>query len=170
MVTLPAVHNARSRRATDAEMDAILAATGSPDLPGFAYLLAETAMRRGELQGLAWANVNRAERRATLPDTRNGTTRVVPLPKRAVAIPQNRPQPHRGAVFPSGPGAMTRAWARTRTRERKAHGAGCRKAGTEPSSTFVSGACMHDLGREATSRLARKLQVLDLATGLGTRI
>lgn len=51
-MTLPKVRDARSRRVTDAELDAIIAATGSPELPAFVRLLQETAMYRGELHAL----------------------------------------------------------------------------------------------------------------------
>ena len=49
-------------------------------------LALETAMRRGELLALCWENVDLVAQTARLPMTKNGTTRIVPLSKKAVSI------------------------------------------------------------------------------------
>ena len=60
-------------------------------------------MRRGELLSLEWQNVHLDRRTATLPMTKNGSTRVVPLTENAVAVLQNLPVKG-GTGFPSEAG------------------------------------------------------------------
>jgi integrase len=49
-------------------------------------LAIETGMRRGELLGLLWDNVDLERRTAFLPVTKNGESRGVPLSSRAVEV------------------------------------------------------------------------------------
>lgn len=49
-------------------------------------LALETAMRRGELLSMRWDNVNLTAQTALLPMTKNGTARIVPLSKEAIAV------------------------------------------------------------------------------------
>ncbi|TAM99704.1 MAG: site-specific integrase, partial [Rhodanobacteraceae bacterium] len=63
-VKLPPVRNSRRRRIRKEEFDAIVAASESAEFPDFAGILYETAMRRSELQTLAWENVNIKSRTA----------------------------------------------------------------------------------------------------------
>lgn len=58
----------------------------SPWIVPLVQLALETAMRRGELLSLRWENVNLMAQTALLPMTKNGTARIVPLSKKAVAI------------------------------------------------------------------------------------
>ncbi len=44
-----------------------------------------TGMRRGEILSLEWRNIDMAQRVATLPDTKNGEARQVPLSTAAIA-------------------------------------------------------------------------------------
>lgn len=60
--------------------------TKNPYMRPLVLLALETAMRRGELLGLKWANVDLRRRVAHLPDTKNGDERDVPLSSRAVAV------------------------------------------------------------------------------------
>ena len=48
-------------------------------------LALNTGLRLGELFGLVWENVNRARRVLTVPRTKNGETRHVPLNGPAIA-------------------------------------------------------------------------------------
>jgi integrase len=45
-----------------------------------------TGMRRGELLGMTWANVNAKARTAYLPHTKNGEPRIVPLSPDALSV------------------------------------------------------------------------------------
>ena len=79
-----------------------------------------------------------------LKDTKNGTSRNVPLSMRAQAILDALPRSIGGHVFPTTRSAVVQAWKRA-----------CRRAGIE-------GLTFHDLRHEATSRLAQKLPMQDL--------
>ena len=95
-VESPRSSPARTRRAPENELERILLAVGWGDEEqavrpaqrvGIAVLWAvETAMRAGEIVGLTWDAVDVASRVATLPKTKNGDRREVPLTRRAVEL------------------------------------------------------------------------------------
>jgi integrase len=58
----------------------------SPWMVPLVMLALETAMRRGELLAMRWENVNLTSQTVLLPITKNGSARVVPLSKKAIAI------------------------------------------------------------------------------------
>jgi integrase len=60
----------------------------------------ETAMRRGELMSLMWADVNFEKSIAFLPLTKNGDSRYVPLSIKAIKILKILPRDIDGRVFP----------------------------------------------------------------------
>ncbi|WP_414691532.1 site-specific integrase [Noviherbaspirillum sp.] len=102
-------------------------------------------MRRGELLGLTWRDIDLQRRTAYLPTTKNGEARTIPLSSRAVAIleavPKDGPR-----VFPVSADAVKKAFTRA-----------CERAGLE-------GVVFHTLRHEATSRLSEKLpNVVELA-------
>lgn len=145
----------RDRRVTDRELEALAISAGG-DLSTatgaafHAFLFAiETGMRAGEIVGLCWCDVNLETRVATLPLTKNGTGRRVPLSARAVelieALPAGDP------VFGLASPQLDALWRKLRDR-----------AG-------VVGLTFHDSRHEAITRLARKLDVLDLARMVGHR-
>jgi integrase len=73
----------------------------SPWMVPLVMLALESAMRRGELLALRWENINLATQTAFLPLTKNGTSRTVPLSKKAVAILEGLPNcGEEGPVFP----------------------------------------------------------------------
>ncbi|WP_459873261.1 tyrosine-type recombinase/integrase, partial [Endothiovibrio diazotrophicus] len=99
-------------------------------------LAIETAMRAGELRTLKWSNIDLEARTATLPDTKNGERRVVPLSSRAAEVlGRLAPLADGDDLFPS----MTTGNLAYRFR------ALCKRAG-------VKGLRFHDLRHEATSR------------------
>lgn len=57
-----------------------------PALKPLILLAIDTCMRRGELVGLLWENVNLERRTVFLPETKNGESRTVPLTTKACAI------------------------------------------------------------------------------------
>lgn len=63
-------------------------------------LALETAMRRSEMLGLRWENIDLVRQTAHLPDTKNGTPRTVPLSTAAVELLKSLPRSISGEVFP----------------------------------------------------------------------
>ncbi len=151
MISKPRIKNARDRRLTDVELDKIIAATGSHELPAIICLLTETAMRRGELAKLRWENIDLKARVAHLLDTKNGDDRSIPLSSRAITAMSALPRQIDGKVFRMTPDAITRAFSRA-----------CERAGVEDAR-------IHDLRHEATSRLFEKgtLDMMEVATITG---
>jgi len=111
-VEKPAIENARARRVSDAELDAICAATGSAELVALIRLAVETAMRRGELCALRWEHVDLRACTAHLPHTKNGQARDVPLSSRAVAVLHALPRRIDGQVFGLRTDSVTQAFKR----------------------------------------------------------
>lgn len=110
-----------------------------------AFLFAlETAMRQGEIWAMEWEDVYLDKRFVRLPDTKNGTKRDVPLSTEGVRLLKllNR---GKDKVFPSNQKSSCTIFRR------------CLKLANIKALTF------HDTRHEALTRLARKLDVLDLA-------
>ena len=57
-------------------------------------------MRRSEILGLRWENIDLIRQTAFLPDTKNGTSRTVPLSAAAVEVLRSLPRNISGIVFP----------------------------------------------------------------------
>lgn len=124
--------------------------TRNPWIRPIVELALETAMRRGELLSLLWANVDLQRRTAHLVDTKNGESRTVPLSTRAAAILSGLPRSIDGRVFPVTTNALKLAFERAVTR-----------AG-------IGDFRFHDLRHEATSRLAERLpNLIELASVTG---
>ena len=114
-------------------------------------LAIETGMRRGELLGLLWDNVDLERRTAFLPVTKNGESRGVPLSSRAVAVLRGLPAASNGRVF----GELTPLALRL------SFNRATRRAG-------ITGLRLHDLRHEATSRFFEKgLNVMEVASVTG---
>jgi integrase len=151
-VRRPTVANVRNRRLEGDEEQRLLDAcdTGkTPCLKPLLIVAIETGMRRGELLSLTWANIDLQERVAHLELTKNGSSRDVPLSRRATealaslrheaAKPDDRP-------FFLTAGALEQAWSRLRVRAR------------------VRNLRFHDLRHEAISRLFEKsLNVVEVS-------
>ncbi|MDA8149689.1 MAG: tyrosine-type recombinase/integrase, partial [Nitrospiraceae bacterium] len=56
------------------------------DLPHVVLLALETAMRRGEIAGMTWDDVDLKKRTVTLPETKTGEVRIVSLSSEAIRI------------------------------------------------------------------------------------
>ena len=167
LVARPVVRNERNRRLSPAEEGALLVELDAQErdwhgrlLPGGArntwvkpivILALETACRRSELLSLKWCNVDLVRRVALLPDTKNGHARGIPLSTKAVALLSGLPRAIDGRVFPTTVAALKKGYERA-----------VQRAGIK-DLTF------HDLRREATSRLANRLSLLDLAKVTGHR-
>lgn len=156
----PPGHNVRSRRVSDDEARALCFALGwdqvvmpanaSQRVAVMVLFAIETAMRSGEMVSLTWDQVHIPERFAHLIKSKNGDQRDVPLSRRAVELLQLLPR-ESASVF--GVDSATRDALFRKARDR---------AG-------IVGLTFHDTRHEATTRLARKLDVLDLSRVTGHR-
>ncbi len=135
-VAQPAAGKPRDLRLNDGDRERIEEALAESRLwylrPLF-VLAVETAMRRGELLSLLWANVNLQNKTVKIDDTKNGAPRTIPLTPTAIKeLKQLIPSDTK--VFPISDIAVRLSWERIRA-----------KAGT-PNLRF------HDLRHEAISR------------------
>jgi integrase len=152
----PAEGKARSQRVSDTDIARVLKALSYEPMTrpetasqfiGAAILFAvETAMRQGEI--LSLDHESRRGRVIYLVKTKNGDERAVPLSTRAAAIMDLLPND--GFAFPVNAGTFDTLFRRARD-------------GVGLDFHF------HDLRREATSRLAKRLEVMDLAKMTGHR-
>lgn len=82
LIRKPSVSNARQRYLTEDECERLLAScveSRNPYLYSVVVLALGTGMRRGELLGLRWDDVNFKDRVITLKKTKNGSVRCIPL-------------------------------------------------------------------------------------------
>lgn len=114
----------------------------------YAFLIAiETAMRQGEILGMTAKWVNLKERFVRLPKTKNGSSRDVPLSTRAVELlqPLYKGKRAEDRLFRLESGSADAMFRRIR------------------DELGIDGLTFHDTRHEAITRLARKVDVLDLA-------
>lgn len=159
-VKMPAAAPARDRRISQDEIDRLLLALGydydvAPVMistrVGAAMLFAiETAMRAGEICGLTWTDVDLDKRVATLRMTKNGTARRVPLSTEAVRI-LNQVRTDSALIFNLSTSQVDSLFRKAKT------------------NAMISELHFHDCRHEAITRLAKKLDVLDLARMVGHR-
>jgi len=135
-VRIPNGIKRRERRLRDGEYDALKDAAKSCKntliwpMVDFAI---ETGMRRSEILSLRWENLSDQQRIASLPDTKNGSKRDVPLTQKAAQVIAGLPA-HTVNIFPTSDYAVRHAWDRL-----------VRRAGIEDLR-------FHDLRHEAISR------------------
>ena len=98
----------------------------------------ETAMRGGEIAAMQWEHLDRQARVLLIPETKNGTSRRVPLSTAALMVLDGLPQATAGPVWTMRPASISQALMRV-----------CKAAG-------ITGLTFHDLRHEATSRLFEK--------------
>ena len=138
-IRMPSPPSGRERRVQSGELDKLLK-TLSEEMGQMVCFALETAMRRGELGGMTWDMVDLKKRTVTLPETKNGQKRIVPLSTVAVTILKDQVSTRRidGEVWDIGLDAISQNIAKA-----------CQKAG-------ISGLHLYDLRHEATSRLFEK--------------
>lgn len=158
LVRRPRAPEGRSRVLTSDEEERLLHALEplgrrNPLMKPLVALALETAMRRGELLGLRWNQVDLDLRVARLELTKNGYARQVPLSSRAINILKALQESAEDAcVFPIGAHAVHAAFRRA-----------CARANL-PDLRF------HDLRHSAATRMADKLSnVLELSAVTGHR-
>lgn len=117
-IQVPSDGMARERRLDEHELEALLAAADrcrNPYVKPVVQFALETGMRRGEILGLVWANIDLKARTAAIHQTKNGHARTVPLSVAAVAI--LKAFNHRsGVVFPISANALRLSWERVKER------------------------------------------------------
>ncbi len=157
-IRMPSPGKARNRRLVDDEEERLLNAcreSRSTGLLDVVILALETAMRQSEILGIKWPNVDLNKRVVYLPETKNGTTRDVPLSPRAIEILAQRNKIRRIAtdkVFFEWKDASSfkHTWIRA-----------VLAAGIEDLH-------FHDLRHEATSRFFEKgLNIMEVAAITG---
>jgi len=111
----------------------------------------ETAMRKSEILGLQWEHCFMERRFIHLPDTKNGYPRDVPLSSKAIELLALMSPKESGRVFSISSESFDQLFRRARD-----------KAG-------LSGFTFHDTRHTATTRLAKKFTMLELARITGHR-
>ncbi len=104
----------RERRLIDGEYEALREAgrhSKNPLTWPIIEFAIETAMRRSEILSLRWENINHNYTIATLPNTKNGSKREVPLTSKAKKLIRSLSQ-HEEYVFPTSDCAVRHAWDR----------------------------------------------------------
>lgn len=161
-VKKPAQPKARARRISGDEIERLLLACGydyaaAPETAqarvGAALLFAiETAMRAGEIVNLTWSHVYLDRRVAHLPLTKNGHARDVPLSREALRLLDQLALIREGdSVFQIASPILDALFRKAKAR------------------ALIEDLHFHDSRREALSRMARKVGVLDLAKISGHR-
>lgn len=159
-VERPTQPPSRRRRISEDEIARLCSALGYefPNRPAnlsqrvaLAFLFAlETAMRAGEILGLTPPDVHVDQSYVTLPKTKNGDIRHVPLSKRAIKILRLLP-PNVVPVFGIEPALRDALFRKAR-----------RRAGLDDLH-------FHDARAEAIWRMSKKIDVLQLARVIGHR-
>lgn len=150
----PASPPPRDRRVSADEIDKLIKAGGT-DLTkaqaravhAFRFAL-ETAMRAGEIVGLTDKTVDRDTRVATLPKTKNGTARKVPLSTAALGLLDELPKTD-GPLFDLSSQQIDAMFRKARDKSE------------------IEDLRFHDSRHEAITRLAKKVDVLSLARMVG---
>ena len=158
-VRKPADRPAREQLISDDQAQALMTAAGyvrgqrcytTRQLTAAALDLAlETAMRQGEIINIRGNHVDLDQRVVTLPKTKNGTVRQVPLSSSAVEILESLDQER---PFPVTSGSMSATFRKITA-----------SAGLAGEFTF------HDSRATAITRLAKRLDIHDLARMTGHR-
>ena len=115
----PPSPKARERRLNDGEYERLEAAsklTQNAHIWPIVVFAIETGMRRGEILGLSWDNIDLKRRTAFLPLTKNGSSREVPLSTKAVCVLQQQRTRTGISPFPVNSNAFRLAWDRLRGR------------------------------------------------------
>jgi integrase len=156
---LPPVAAHRDRRLSQDEIERICTALkytlGTPitlmsQQVAITFLLAlETAMRAGEIRGLTWDRVNLDQRYVRLIETKNGSKRDVALSLKAVSLLKQMQGVDPKKVFNVSDGLFVTLFRKARDL--------CK----------IENLHFHDTRHEACTRLAQKLQMLDLARMIG---
>lgn len=140
---LKATDNRRARRLREGELKRLIEAgkdTRNPYIIQIALFAIETAMRRGEMLALRWAQVDLQRRSATILESKSGDSRTIPLTPKALELLHSCNAFGEGGeqsgdpVFPITANALRLSWERL-----------CKRA-------KIDDLHFHDLRHEAVSR------------------
>lgn len=150
----PASPPPRDRRVSADEINKLIKAGGTDltkaqarAIHAFRFAV-ETAMRAGEIVGLTDKTVDRDTRVATLPKTKNGTARKVPLSTAALGLLDELPETD-GPLFDLSSQQIDAMFRKARDKSE------------------IEDLRFHDSRHEAITRLAKKVDVLSLARMVG---
>lgn len=105
----------RERRLREGELERLQNAaqrTRNKTLMPLMFFALETGMRQGELLSAYWHDVNIAGRTITIPVSKNGEPRTIPLTNAALdVLIRLKPKSH-GCIFPATKSAMAQGWRR----------------------------------------------------------
>ncbi|ROT46337.1 site-specific integrase [Pusillimonas sp. NJUB218] len=183
LVRRPVVQNGRTRRIYTRimlrgvptaqcprnELEWLVNATRSPELPIIMALATETGMRRSEIAGIRRENIDLVHGTIFLAMTKNGDSRFVPLTPLAKHLLRQfvANKPTRGEIFSISPEAITRAFIRAREKARRQYEDLCHKYGRKPRDEYFNDLRFHDLRHESTSMLATVFEMHELAKVTG---
>jgi integrase len=133
----PTLNPPRTRRLSDQEyrkLESALEHTDVDYLWPLINLAVATAMRKSELLNLKWENISLDDRTIHIPDSKNGSPRIIPISSYAIGVLEGIHRNEGQGVFPTTSSAAYQSWRRLVVR-----------AGIE-------GLRFHDLRHEAISR------------------
>ena len=136
-LTLHVVPCRRSRRLMDGELDLLIRDADlrkNPYVKPVILWAVATGMRRGEILAMKWRDIDLHNRVVTIPETKNGSPRRIPLTVQAMEILEGL-DPVEDRVFPITENAFKLAWRRLLI------------------ATEIQGLRFHDLRHEAISTL-----------------
>ena len=167
-VRKPKLPKGRDRRLKPGELERILEASGSSLLGRIVGLALETGMRRSEIAGMTWNQLDLKKKTVTLPETKNGEKRIVPLSSEAVRILSDLPRRIDGKIWGVEEQSITRAFERSLSRARAIYEKECKENGEKADSAFLNDLTFHALRHEATSRFFEKgFNVMEVAAITG---
>ena len=127
------------------------------ELNSIIIIAIETGMRRSEIMGMNWDDVDLINRRIYLHKTKNGESRQVPLTKKAVAVLDNLNKNKAGKVFAISLDQLRGQFERSR---KHAH-----EHWLDKDNNPFGDLRFHDLRHEALSRLSDAgLNVIELSS------
>ena len=128
----------------------------TPLLSSIIEFAMQTGMRRGELMGLAWTDIDLPNRRAFLHTSKNGEPRQVPLTRRAKSVLENLQKNNGVKVFPMSLNVLRNQFERVVEL--------LKNEWSETESNPYIDLRFHDLRHEALSRLSDAgLNVIELS-------
>ena len=120
-VRKPPSAKARQRRLTYSDLKALLKVfrtVRNPLLPEVFKFALATGMRRGEILRVEWKHIDRQHHVVTIPITKNGHPRTIPLSSTAIRVLERRRAVCEGTglVFPITANAIRLGWQRAKTK------------------------------------------------------
>lgn len=183
LVRRPVVQNGRTRRIYTRimlrgvsaqecprnELQWIVRATRSRELPIIIVLAVQSGMRRSEIAGIRRENIDLVHGTIFLSMTKNGESRYVPLTPLAKHLLRQyvADKPSKGRIFAGTPEAITRAFIRARRKARRQYEDLCHKYKRTPREEYFVDLRFHDLRHESTSVLATVFEMHELAKVTG---